>query len=101
MATRGHDTRRSEQRSSHEDMSHDRGEAKEHTRGDSKVHARGKMTERAHTRQTQARSTRTRGEGAGLEGMSRDDLYRKAAEAGIRGRSRMTKDQLIEALQKH
>ena len=36
--------------------------------------------------------------GAGLGELRKDELYRKAREADIPGRSDMTKDQLIEAL---
>jgi hypothetical protein len=34
----------------------------------------------------------------GYEGRSRDELYNLARDRGIEGRSRMTKDELIEAL---
>lgn len=36
-----------------------------------------------------------------LDDLTRDELYDKAAEAGIDGRSKMTKDQLIKALRKN
>lgn len=35
------------------------------------------------------------------EERSRDDLYKKAKEVGIDGRSKMDKEQLIRALRKH
>lgn len=35
------------------------------------------------------------------EGWSRDDLYAKAREVGIQGRSRMKKNDLIDALRHH
>jgi len=41
------------------------------------------------------------GESARYEDWSRDDLYRKAKEVGIDGRSKMTKSDLIDALRNH
>ncbi|HEX6022227.1 MAG TPA: Rho termination factor N-terminal domain-containing protein, partial [Solirubrobacter sp.] len=38
-----------------------------------------------------------KGEGA-LEDLSKDELYEKATDADVEGRSKMTKDQLVEAL---
>jgi hypothetical protein len=35
------------------------------------------------------------------EDRSKDELYRKAKEVGIEGRSRMSKDELIRALRNH
>ncbi|MFC4454617.1 Rho termination factor N-terminal domain-containing protein [Deinococcus sonorensis] len=46
---------------------------------------------------------RTQGTGnpnAALTDLSRDELYNRAKEAGIGGRSRMSKDALVQALQK-
>ncbi|MGW5420925.1 non-homologous end joining protein Ku [Streptomyces sp. NPDC003943] len=33
-----------------------------------------------------------------LDGLTKDELYEKAASAGVRGRSKMTRDELLEAL---
>ncbi len=41
------------------------------------------------------------GRSSPYEEWSRDDLYAKAREVGIDGRSRMTKDELIDALRDH
>ena len=41
------------------------------------------------------------GKSAKYEEWTKDDLYKKATEVGIEGRSAMTKDQLIEALRNH
>ena len=37
----------------------------------------------------------------GLSNLTKDELYRKAQEADIPGRSEMSKDELIRALQQH
>jgi hypothetical protein len=44
------------------------------------------------------KSSKSRGKTSRFEGMNREDLYSKARKAGIRGRSKMSKDQLIDAL---
>lgn len=36
-----------------------------------------------------------------LEGLTKEDLYKRAQAADIPGRSEMTKDELIAALRKH
>jgi DNA end-binding protein Ku len=36
-----------------------------------------------------------------LSSLSKNDLYQRASEAGITGRSKMTRDQLLKALKKH
>ncbi len=41
------------------------------------------------------------GQARKYEDWSREDLYRKAKEVGIEGRSKMKKDQLIDALRHH
>jgi hypothetical protein len=47
-------------------------------------------------------STGRKGGKAGkYESRSKDELYQKAKEVGIEGRSDMTKDQLIDALRNH
>lgn len=38
--------------------------------------------------------------GGGLSSLSKTELYRRAADAGIEGRSKMTRDQLLKALRK-
>ncbi|CAN5843110.1 Rho termination factor N-terminal domain-containing protein [soil metagenome] len=41
------------------------------------------------------------GKASAYEDRSNEDLYQKAKEVGIQGRSNMSKDQLIDALRKH
>jgi hypothetical protein len=41
------------------------------------------------------------GKAASYEDWSREDLYEKAKDVGIEGRSDMTKDELIKALRNH
>lgn len=41
------------------------------------------------------------GKSAKYEDWTKDDLYKKATEVGIEGRSAMSKDQLIDALRNH
>lgn len=41
------------------------------------------------------------GEGRKYEDRTRDELYSKAEEVGIEGRSDMSKDELIDALRNH
>jgi Rho termination factor, N-terminal domain len=41
---------------------------------------------------------RNGGEGDSLESMTKDELYKRAQEADIPGRSDMTKDELVRAL---
>jgi plasmid stabilization system protein ParE len=46
-------------------------------------------------------SKRTQGTGnpnRGLESRTRDELYNRAREIGVEGRSKMTKDELVEAI---
>ena len=51
---------------------------------------------------TGRKKTGTRGgKSARYEEWSKDDLYEKAKEVGIGGRSRMSKDQLINSLRNH
>lgn len=48
-------------------------------------------------------SRRTQGTGnprRGLEARSKDELYNRARELGIEGRSRMTKDELVRAIRR-
>jgi DNA end-binding protein Ku len=55
-------------------------------------------------RDTPGPATRTasRGrQGPPLDDLTRDELYERASEAGIEGRSKMTKDQLLKALRKN
>lgn len=47
------------------------------------------------------RAARKGGESPGYEDWRKDDLYRKAREVGIEGRSGMSKGQLIDALRNH
>lgn len=41
------------------------------------------------------------GKGEDYEDRTKDELYQRAQEVGIEGRSDMTKDQLIDALRNH
>ena len=41
------------------------------------------------------------GKGDKYEERTRDELYQKAEEVGIEGRSKMSKDELIDALRNH
>lgn len=41
------------------------------------------------------------GKGAKYEERSKDELYQKAKEVGIEGRSKMSKEELIDALRNH
>ena len=41
------------------------------------------------------------GKASDYESRSKDELYQKAKEVGIEGRSDMTKDELIDALRNH
>ena len=41
------------------------------------------------------------GEGSKYEDRSKDELYQKAQDVGIEGRSDMSKDELIDALRNH
>jgi DNA end-binding protein Ku len=41
---------------------------------------------------------KVKGEGGGLEDLSKDELYEKATDAEVPGRSKMSKDELVEAL---
>ena len=40
---------------------------------------------------------KTTGDGDDLSGLSRDELYERAQEAGVEGRSSMSKEQLVDA----
>lgn len=46
-------------------------------------------------------ASRKGGKHGGYEGWSRDDLYQKARDVGIEGRSKMNKGDLIDALRHH
>lgn len=45
------------------------------------------------------RRTSSAGDGDDLAGLSKDELYERASKAGIEGRSKMSKDDLVDALQ--
>jgi DNA end-binding protein Ku len=49
--------------------------------------------------ESHSRSRGSRGGSTGLEELSKEKLAKRAAKAGIEGRSRMTKDELVRALQ--
>lgn len=61
--------------------------------------SKGKAARIANTDRTQA--ARRGGESPGYEEWTKHDLYARAKEIGIPGRSRMSKDQLIDALRNH
>ncbi|MEX0701620.1 MAG: Rho termination factor N-terminal domain-containing protein [Planctomycetales bacterium] len=46
-------------------------------------------------------SARRGGKSPAYEDWFKDDLYEKAKEVGIEGRSKMTKQELIDALRRH
>ena len=48
-----------------------------------------------------SQSGRKGGKSPRYEDWSKDDLYARAGEIGIEGRSKMSKDQLIDALRNH
>lgn len=54
---------------------------------------------RASVEAAQGRRGRPRGKPKGFEGLSKEDLYELAKEADIAGRSDMSKEQLVEALE--
>ncbi|NSC24715.1 Ku protein [Streptomyces albus subsp. chlorinus] len=45
-----------------------------------------------------AKGAGTRAGGSALARLSKEELYRRAADSGVRGRSKMTREQLLEAL---
>ena len=49
-------------------------------------------------RQSVERSKRTRGAGGSLDRLTKGELEKRAKAAGIEGRSRMSKDELVAAL---
>lgn len=57
----------------------------------------------ANASAAEGRSTVARrgGKSPAYEDWTREDLYRKAKEVGIEGRSRMNKQQLVSALRNH
>jgi hypothetical protein len=50
---------------------------------------------------TRSSTGRKGGRASSYEDRTRDELYRKAKEVGIEGRSNMNKDELIRALRNH
>lgn len=54
----------------------------------------------AALKETLARSKRTRRKPRDLSGMTRDELYELAGERGLKGRSKMNKQQLLKALRR-
>jgi hypothetical protein len=51
--------------------------------------------------QTGRNPSRKGGKASNYEDWTKDDLYQKAKEVGIEGRSEMSKDELIDALRNH
>jgi Rho termination factor, N-terminal domain len=55
----------------------------------------------ASAKSSRSRTARKGGKSATYEDWSRQDLYQKAREVGIEGRSSMGKKELVAALRKH
>ncbi|WP_142847936.1 Rho termination factor N-terminal domain-containing protein [Telmatospirillum sp. J64-1] len=71
-------------------------------RGESKEKAARIANAKAQARRGERESpSRRGGKSPAYEEWSRDDLYEKAREIGIAGRSKMNKGQLIDALRHH
>lgn len=55
----------------------------------------------ASAKEGRSKVGRRGGKGGDYEERSKEDLYKKASEVGIGGRSKMTKKELINALRNH
>jgi hypothetical protein len=68
-----------------------------------RLREKGESKEKAARIANTGRQTAARrgGESGSYEDWSKDDLQRRAAEIGIEGRSKMSKDELIGALRNH
>lgn len=61
----------------------------------------GESKEKAARIANTPKSGKKGGKSAKYEDRSKDELYQKAKEVGIEGRSKMSKDELIKALRNH
>lgn len=59
------------------------------------------MSKEKAARIANSNSTETGGKSSKYEEWTKDELYRKAGDVGIEGRSKMSKDELIDALRNH
>lgn len=73
------------------------GGAKESARGKAQGKARGTARGKAR-RSSREKTKRGADRRAELSELTKDELYQRASEQGVQGRSRMNRDQLIEAL---
>jgi DNA end-binding protein Ku len=66
----------------------------------SKSTAKKSRTKQSLAKKSGSKSSSTKKSGAALEGRSKEDLYEQAKQRGIPGRSGMSKDELIAALER-
>lgn len=87
-------TRNRAQGSNRQPAQHQRDAAKRETTRESRS-AQSKLTS------TGSPSARAAASASASEERTRDDLYQEAARLGINGRSRMTKSELVTAIEEH